>query len=572
MKHQNKKQIGITIALVTLGLIIGILIPFGDREMHTDNDGHDHSTSSQKETIWTCSMHPQIKLKEPGLCPICAMDLIPLEEGMEADGPFSLTLSEASAKRALIETSPVKKRTLENQLTFYGVVEVNEQTRQKISARFAGRIEKLFVNYTGAKVKRGAPLLSIYSPELITLQQELITNQKNAKSGRDFDMRVFEASKRKLRLLGFSKWELQNILTSKRPMEKLVVRAPREGTVLKLLVTEGGYVKEGTPLVEVADLSSLWLQAEVYERELPFVEIGDTVSFHTELEPSKEITGVVSFIDPLIDMKKRTAQVRITLEQSTLKAGAYGEVKLFKVSEPLLSIPNTAPLYTGKRAVLYVAKRDSGKVTYEGREVVLGKRGRTFTEVISGVAEGEEVVSRGAFRIDGELQIMAKTSVMQVMKSDVEMERSPLPSKLLKVNDSLVALYLSFEEALTADDEQGAKAHFSDLMTFLMKDNRFEGQQYTLWNGELENLKKETHNGTFETILDLRAFLLFFSNTMITLQNEYGFKMDNLFLAHCPMAFDNNGAHWIQQSKELKNPYYGAQMLKCGSIKGPIGE
>lgn len=572
MKPLNKKQIGLGITLLVIGILLGIALPKGDTEKHTKDDGHNHGMETAEETIWTCSMHPQIKLKEPGLCPICAMDLIPLEEGMEADGPFALTLSEASAKRAQIETTPVKKRTLEKNMTFYGIVEVNEQKREVISARYAGRIEKLFVNYTGAKVKKGAPLLSIYSPELITLQQELLTNQRIAQSGRDFDVRVFEASKRKLRLLGFSQWELKKILSSQRPMERLTVRATRTGTVLKLHVTDGKYIKEGTPLVEIANLNSLWLQAEVYERDLPFVEVGDTVSFHSELSPSDLIHGTVSFIDPLIDRKKRTAQVRIELQENALKPGAYGEVSLFKMSKPLLTIPNSAPLYTGKRAVVYVAKEDSGKVTYEGREVQLGKRGTAFTEVLTGVSEVEKVVSRGAFRIDGELQIMAKTSVMQVMRSEVEKDLNPLPPNLLKVNDSLISLYLFFEEALAADDEESAKTHFSKIMTLLMQDNSFHGKRYTLWNSELENLKKEAHSGSFKTILELRAFLLLFSNSLITLQNEYGFKSEGLFLAHCPMAFDNNGGHWIQKSDDLKNPYYGASMLKCGSIKRAFGD
>lgn len=572
MSHQNKKQISLGITLLIIGIVVGLLLPTGEKDKQNTNDGHNHEAETTEETIWTCSMHPQIKLKEPGLCPICAMDLIPLEEGMQVDGPFALTLSDASVKRAQIEAVPVMKRVLEKRLTFYGIVEINEQKKEVISARYAGRIEKLFVNYTGAKVKKGTPLLSIYSPELITLQQELLTNQQMAKSGRDFDVRVFEASKRKMRLLGFSQWELKKILTSKRPMEHLTVRATRTGTVLKLSVTEGVYIKEGTPLVEIANLNSLWLQAEVYERDLPFVEVGDTISFHSELQPSNEISGTISFIDPLIDRQKRTAQVRIELQENALKPGAYGEVSLFKVSEPLLSVPNTAPLYTGKRAVVYVAKEDSGKVTYEGREISLGKRGAAFTEVLAGVSLHEKVVSRGAFRIDSELQIMAKTSVMQVMKSEAEKERYPYPPKLLKVHDSLLTLYLAFEEALAADNEENAKAQLSTIKSLLMKDNSFDGKRYTLWNSELENLKKEAHTGTFNTILELRAFLLLFSNALIGLQNEYGFTFDSLYLAHCPMAFDNNGAHWIQQSDDLKNPYYGASMLKCGSIKSSFGK
>lgn len=572
MKHQKSKQILLGFVLVVTGIVVGLFLSNGDTENHSENDGHNHRDTTAKETLWTCSMHPQIKLREPGLCPICAMDLIPLEEGMAADGPFAVTLSEASATRAQIETTPVKKRALEKQLRFYGVVEVNEEKRALISARYAGRIEKLFVNFTGATVKKGAPLLSIYSPELITLQQELLTNQRIAQSGRDFDVRVFEASKRKLRLLGFSQGELKKILSSQTPMDHLIIRATASGTVLRLTVREGAYIKEGAPLLEIANLTSLWLQAEVYERDLPFVSVGDTISFQTELNPSEVIYGTVSFIDPLIDRQKRTAQVRIELDEHSLKPGAYGEVSLVKMSEPLLTIPNSAPLYTGKRAVVYVAKKESGKVTYEGREIGLGKRGTTFTEVISGLAEGDEVVSRGAFRIDGELQIMAKTSVMELMNSEVQMESHPLPPALLAFYDTLISNYLSFEEALAADDEERAKAQLAHTTALLRREPSFSGKGYSIWHSELGGLKNEVQSGSFNTILELRSFLLLYSNALIALQNEYGFQGDNLFLAHCPMAFDNNGGHWIQKSENLRNPYYGASMLKCGAIQRSFGK
>ncbi len=561
----GKKQIIATLLILIVGIFIGKVIFSSEA---SQPDIHEHESSS--ETVWTCSMHPQIKLSQPGLCPICAMDLIPLEEGGVADDSVSITLSKNATERAKLETNVVKKRSLEQNLDLYGVVEVDESNLEQISSRLAGRIEKLDVDYRGATVKRGDPLYTMYSPQLLTLQQELIGSSRRAKGGNSFDNRVFEASKRKLHLLGFGKRAIEKIIRLQKPSDRLTVRSLTSGTVLALYVVEGGYLKEGSPVVRIANLNSVWLQAEAYERDLPFIKVGDSTFFHTESNPSEEFGGVVSFIDPLIDVQKRTAKVRIALKNSGLKLGAFGRVRIISKTDALLSIPHSAALYTGKRALVYVVEKGEKSSRYKGREVVLGKRGLFYTEVVSGLKKGEEVVSRGAFRIDGELQIMAKKSVMSIM-DEPKRSSSTLSPSFIKAKKELFTLYFLFAKSLASDDAEGGKDHLHKIHSLLKRDIQFEGSSFALWNEEVKRLGDELHTKQFENMKGYREFLYPLSNALVALSKVYGSE-EVYFVAHCPMAFDNRGAHWLQKDDDLKNPYYGAMMLKCGTIQGRVGE
>ncbi|MCC7431771.1 efflux RND transporter periplasmic adaptor subunit [bacterium] len=370
------------------------------------------TTTSQKEIdFWTCSMHPQIKLPEKGLCPICRMDLIPVFKGEDENkNPAVLSLSENAVKLAEIQTTLVEKRLIENEIYLVGKIAFDETRTKTIAARFDGRIEKLYTNFIGAKVRKGEKLAEIYSPLLVSAQEEFLQAIKFA----DSENKKLLAQK-KLELLGISQEQINELEKSKTVRTNLAIHSELDGTVLTKDTNEGSYVETGMPIFTVVDLSKVWVFLEVFETDLPFVKLGQKVDF-TVLAYGEEIfSGKIDFVSPNFDAETRTVKIRLEVQNKNekLKEGMFVRAILkAKISEQkLLAIPKTAVLITGKRAVVYV-KIQAGKPTFEGREVVLGSRAGDFYVVKSGLAEGEEVVTNGAFKIDSSLQIKAKKSMM----------------------------------------------------------------------------------------------------------------------------------------------------------------
>ncbi|WP_051184772.1 efflux RND transporter periplasmic adaptor subunit [Desulfatiglans anilini] len=381
-------------------------------------------------TIWTCSMHPQIQLPEPGKCPICFMDLIPLKQETSEGSARSLReirLSESARRLAQVQTSPVIRRTPDVETRLSGEVVYDETRLGEITARVGGRIDQLYVDYTGAFVQKGRPMAEIYSPELYAAQSEFIQAVKSLsdlpENGlqliRDSARRTADAAREKLRLLGMTRPQVDALAERGRPSEHVTLYAPLTGVVIRREVTEGVYVATGSPVYTVADISRVWVMLDAYESDLPWVRPGAEVQFRTEAVPGRSFSGKVVFIDPFLDERTRTARVRLEAENPDLRlrpgmiVRAVQRVEAAAASEgeaPLL-IPASAPLLTGKRAVVYVAL-PGGEGLYEGREVVLGPRAGDWYVVREGLREGEEVVTRGAFRLDSALQIQAKPSMM----------------------------------------------------------------------------------------------------------------------------------------------------------------
>jgi len=384
-----------------------------------------------KATLWTCSMHPQIKLPEPGKCPICFMDLIPLveETGGTVTSLRQITLSETARKLAQVQTSPVQRRDPTVETRMVGQVEYDETRLGAITAWMSGRIDKLYVDFTGAFVARGQPMAEIYSPELYAAQAELIQAQKSLPElsqsklevVRESARRTADSAREKLRLLGLTAAQIRAIEARGAPSDHVALHAPLSGVVIKREVSEGMYVRMGSPIYTIADISRVWVVLEAYESDLPWVGKGREVAFQTDAFPGRTFTGQVVWIDPFMNEKTRTARVRLEAANTdlALKPGMYvravqradAEAAAKSRKEVPLVIPATAPLLTGRRAVVYVAAPDREGV-FEGREVVLGPRAGDWYIVKSGLQEGEMVVTRGAFKIDSAVQILAKPSMM----------------------------------------------------------------------------------------------------------------------------------------------------------------
>jgi len=426
--------------------------------------------------FWTCAMHPQIHSAEPGNCPICGMKLIPVyEEDQEnAAGPRQVALSPQAAKLAEVETAPVERKFVDMRVRLAGRIMYDETRLAYITAWVPGRLEKLFVDYTGIVVRKGDKMVEIFSPDLINAQQELILAARSAAdtekasliSTRSYSTGATDIFRQKLRLWGLTEKQVAEIEKQNKPSDRLGIYAPISGTVIAKNALEGMYVDTGTQIYTIADLSRVWATLQAYESDLSWLRYWQDVEFTAEALPGETFTGHIWFIGPVVDEKTRTVSIQVDipnlggkLKPDTLVSGivhsridAEGKVMgvdltgkyvcpmhpaMMKdgpgtceiygtplvpaqdlgygapVAQPVppLVVPASAPLVTGARAVVYVAVADKPGV-YEGREVVLGPRAGDYYVVKQGLAEGERVVVKGNFLIDSSLQIQAKPSMM----------------------------------------------------------------------------------------------------------------------------------------------------------------
>lgn len=443
---------------ITVPLFILLMIAMP--AVAAEHDGHAGTT-------WTCSMHPQIQLPDQGQCPICFMDLIEVPKAGPRDKPQSLrqiSFDERARRLARVEVTSVISSDSAVQTRLVGKVEYDETYMGRITAWVSGRIDRLDVAYTGAVVKKGQVVAQIYSPELLTAQAELIqaaesyevalkgTSKLLLKSSK----RNMQASKEKLRLLGLSKGRIQAILSRKAPADHINITAPMGGIVIRKDVVEGVYVKTGTSLFTIADLRHLWVVLEAYESDLGRIKLGQDVEFSVEAFPGHPFHGKVVYIDPLVDPKSRTVRVRLNVDNSDgqLVPGMFVQALVNRASGPrkaILLIPASAPLLTGKRALVYVEIREG---VYEGREVVLGPKNGEFYEVRFGLAEGERVVSRGGFKIDSAIQIQARPSMMNVYTGSPA--SGEVPPLFLSRLGLLRGQFVLVSEQVHSGDMQGA--------------------------------------------------------------------------------------------------------------------
>ena len=417
---------------------------------------NDHAA----ETIWTCSMHPQIQLPESGQCPICFMDLIEIVKESEANRQSlrQISFDKRARRLAEVEVQPVIRGRASTEIHMVGKIDYDETRMGTITSWVNGRIDKLFVDYTGSHVRRGQAMVNIYSPELLTAQAELIqalaayTRTKDSSNAiiKNTSARTLAASREKLRLLGLDDKQLRGIEKLGKPTDHITLTAPLSGIVIKKDVNEGMYVNTGSPIYTVADLDRVWVVLEAYESDLRAISIGQEVNFTVESYPGTAFQGKVAYIDPLVNNKSRTVRVRLNVDNqdAKLKPGMFvralsSDTSTEDSAESPLLIPVSAPLLTGKRALVYVQVPDQPG-TYIGREIILGPRQGNFYQVKSGLLEGELVVTRGNFKIDSAIQLQARPSMMNPYFSDAGKSENTYPtlfiSKLDLLNNSFAEL------------------------------------------------------------------------------------------------------------------------------------
>lgn len=414
---------------------------------------HDHATEAAKSEVWTCSMHPHIRMDKPGKCPICAMDLIPLTQSSTAEmDPAAVHLTKEAAQLANVLTSVVSRQNTEKEVRLYGKVQADERLLQNQVAYIPGRIEKLMVNFTGETVRKGQALALIYSPELVTAQQELIEAAKTKQAQPE----IYEASKEKLRQWKLTENQITSIESSGKVQANMEVSSTANGIVTARRVNNGDYVSQGSVLYEVSDLSRVWILFDGYESDLPFLKKGDKIDFTIQALPGASFSGSIMFIDPMIDPVNRVAKVRVEIKNPGGKLKpemfATGLVKanLSEFKDKLV-IPRSAVLWTGKRSIVYVKQPNIDEPVFKIREIELGPQLGNSYVVLDGLADGEEIVTQSAFSVDAAAQLEGKPSMMNpsggkkassmpgmVMPGDVNSEdnkSTPVNTKPAESND-----------------------------------------------------------------------------------------------------------------------------------------
>ncbi|WP_215222864.1 efflux RND transporter periplasmic adaptor subunit [Echinicola shivajiensis] len=561
---KNKKIIIIIGISFILGGLIGWWASSGGERVQEEEHSHESGT------IYTCSMHPQIRQEEPGDCPICGMELIPvssLEGSKDASAtPAVLNMSPEAIALANISTSRVKAGNDNYSLELSGKIEADERKVASVSANFSGRVDELYVAFTGQEVKKGQKLARIYSPELIAAHRELL----EAKESQDISPALYEAAKQKLK-----QWELTDEQISK--MENQAdyqihfdIYANTSGVVGKRNVSVGDYVQKGAVLFEITNLSKVWVILDAYESNINNINLGDQLVFSANAMTDKDYEAKVTFIDPSLNTNTRSVKVRAEVrnDNGELKPGMFVTARL-SVDTPKSStgvlIPSTAVLWTGKRSVVY---REVGKVdapAFEMVEVTLGATTGDRQIVTDGLNIGDKVVTNGVFAVDGAAQLSGKYSMMSQSAS----EKLAVPTGFLNDFEKAIDAYFDLKNKLVSDEMAKTEAQKLKGVLEEIKQEGLDGEALEVWGalkGQMELAVDKITKA--KTIEEERDGFINLSETFITILEDFGTSKDVIYKSYCPMAKNDQGAFWLSEVETIKNPYFGSAMLGCGEVKG----
>jgi membrane fusion protein, copper/silver efflux system len=572
---------------------------------------------------WTCTMHPSVHSKDPGKCPICAMDLVAVKKkaaqnsavttaslnessqsmpgmNMSSSGKSSGSVGQGSGdqggsteftvpverqQQIGVTYATVKRRPIQLSIRSVGILESDSSKIFDYVARVDGYVQELKVSSPGERVSRSQPLLTIYSPDLRSSEQELVNllNDRGNTSRGSTDQ-LIEASKERLRLWNVSDKEIAELEKSRKPSNQLMLRSPFDGVVNEVMARPGMSVKTGDKLVTVLDLSDLWVWAEFYENEVSLLKQGQTIDVSLPAFPNRAFQGRISVISPTIDAAKRTVRVRIDIAnpEAKLRPGMYANVELKINDGEGLTIPVQAALPTGERMLVFL---DRGEGKLLPRYVKVGRSFNSFEgdeqnsyyEVVSGLQEGDRIVDSANFLIDAESQVQGalkdwqgekpeatpninENTPSQPAKSNLIVAVKPVLDSYKRIHDLLVQSRFSEVPA----EAETLRSDIHPLVDFSPSE---KPERYKELAGELATsadqfIPKDIDQARVEfgrLSADLIAFLREFMP-----QSE-----DPLYTVKCPM-WNKSPAVWLQDTTEVKNPFLGPDMSTCGIVQGTL--
>lgn len=590
MKISIKTLIIVAVSTLAGGLLLGWLFFGGSGNSPTEE--HNHVKEMASETTWTCSMHPQIRSNEPGACPICGMDLIPVDQDQGEVSGMAVSMSPTAMQLASVTTDIVGKMAPVKSLRLNGKVQEDERLIFSQSSHIPGRIEKLMVNFTGEYVSKGQPIAYIYSPDLVTAQEELFEAVKIKES----QPALYQAARGKLKNWKLTNRQIDNIISNEKPIDQFPINADISGYITLKKVNLGDYVNKGQSIYEIANLSKVWVLFDIYESDIPWTKKGGLITFSVASLPGEEFEGKIIYIDPLIDPKTRVAKARLEINNKNLKlkpemfASGTLQARLPSGSDALV-IPKTAVMWTGERSVVYVKESSGNGISFLMREVKLGPTLGTSYIIEEGLEPGEEIAVNGTFSIDAAAQLAGKPSMMNpeggpamtghnhggsvstpvqtTQYHKVSIKQVNISEEAKKAVQPLFMDYMKIKEALVNDNFKEAQEAATIFQSDLDKINMsvFKGKAHQIWMDYSTKIKQPIqHSAHFQDIEAMRKAFLPLSNLLIGLAKSFDPLEEAIYIQHCPMADSNKGADWLSLSEDIKNPYFGASMPTCGEV------
>ena len=481
--------------------------------------------------LWTCSMHPQVIRDKPGICPICFMKLVPVRKG--GDAPGVVHIDPTLTQNMGLRTAAVEEGPISTAVRTVGTFREAEPLRHEVALRVSGWIEKLHAGTEGVRLKKGDPLFDLYSPDLLVAQNELLAAARalkrlpeNADALLRADAeRLLESSRERLRLLDVPAETIDAVLAAGTARPTITFRSPADGFLLEKDVVQGAAVEASKKLFLIVDLSTLWLDAQIYEPQLAHVAVGRKA---TARVAGRDVEGDVVFVSPRIDPQTRTAVARLAFPNAdlALKPGLFASVELsIPVAEKAILVPREAVIDTGRRQVAFVAK---GQGRFEARNVRMGAEGAGgVVQILSGLAPGETVVVSGQFLLDAESR----------MREAIRKLSSPEPGV-----EAVVRAYLPLADSL-AHDKPVETAAVDALIEAAKAANA-------------PAVAKEVEHLCCVPLKEQRERFKKVSEAVIALK-----PAGTVF--RCAMA----GARWLQASDRVQNPYLGTAMPQCGTAE-----
>lgn len=592
---------------------------------------HEHGEEAGQSQLYTCGMHPQVIQDHPGSCPICGMKLVPVrgkdggqprskgerkikywvapmnptyirdqpgkspmgmdlvpvyeDEAQAAEeNPNAIRIDPTVVQNMGVRTAIVARRDLTRTLRTIGRITEDENRLAEINTKVGGWIERLFVAETGQQVKRGDPLLTLYAPDLVTTQREYLLALDNLRkvSASPFPevvegaRRLLASTRERLELWDISDAQIDRLEQTAKVERTLTLYSPFDGVVLMRHVVEGTYAKPGEPLLKLADLSRVWVLADVYETELPWVREGTPAVMTLTYHPGQRYEGRLDYVYPTLDPKTRVVQVRLLFDnpQGDLKPGMYADVSLTpKVAAAVVVVPREAVIHSGRRDLAFVRLPDN---RFESRTLTLGPEGDDGQQVLAGLAEGERVVTSAQFLLDSESQLKeAVNKLLEIRKQktagpqtsagsmtnmeDMEgMEGMKMPTPAPAATRDTFTAYLKIQVALAGDRPARATA-VEQLRRAL--DRLAAEPESGITPDDLKRLATDLDHLASKDLQVARGGFGPVSELVLKLARGPKKSIaDDLGLNayHCPMSH----ANWLQTG-EVANPYFGASMLRC---------
>jgi membrane fusion protein, copper/silver efflux system len=560
--------------------------------------GSAESATNSGKQLYQCSMHPNIISDHPGKCPICAMDLQPVSqikaEGIPGRG--AVQLSSLQQQLINIRVTPVVSAPASKTIRAVGIITYDETKVADVNSRVMGWVDRLFVDKPGEFVKANQPLMALYSPDLYSAQEEYLLAFQQAQDlakessrpesdqlkqftevNRQGAESLLKAARKRLELWDISEAQIKALETSRNASNTLELVAPVSGFVVKKNVYPKQMIQAGMVLYRIADLSTLWLDADVYEYELPFIKVGQSAIVTVDAYPGRTFTGKVDFIYPYLENKTRTAKVRLVFDNADhlLKPEMYGNVVIAEDLGEQLLVPASAVFDTGKRQYLFVQQAPG---VFVPKEIQLGPKTDDHFVVKSGVNAGDKVVVDGNFLLDSESQLKAAASVPTETNAPAASETTNalalLPSGAGGLYAPLVANYLQVQQMFVHDKTDGLPSLARKMSGEIQQitDSPIQpAQEAASYHEQLASLEHAL--GMLDTN-DLQAARIQFGNVsaeLIALLKKYSPPLNQpLTVVFCPM-WNKSPAQWLQQGQDVGNPFMGQKMPGCGEVKGTIG-